>query len=115
VTISDTQITDSGSQGIVINAANTNIAISGVTITDSGGDGIFLSTTNTVALNNSTLAGAFVNDGIRINGAGNTLSGMGNTAAGAMFGGQFCSVTGIQAGSFSFVDDGSGSPATCPP
>ena len=61
------------------------------------------------------LSGMFGLDGIFTPDT-NTLSGMGNTAAGAMFGGQLCNVSAGQLGpGIDFVDDGSGNPGTCPP
>jgi hypothetical protein len=118
VTIANTTITDAGTIGIFIR--DSNVTISDTTITDAGSDGILISTSglnSTVTLNDSILAGTFGGHGIQIFGGGNTFSGGGNTAAGATFGGQFCEVTGMQNGSFAFVNRGVAlpTPGTCPP
>ena len=117
-TIANTIVTDAGGSGISFTRDNSNMSIAATTITDAI-NGIFIGLNNSIALNDSTLAGTFQADGIHIANAGNTLSGGNNTAAGATFGaggaGQFCEVTGAQTGSFAFVDDGTGNPATCPP
>jgi hypothetical protein len=120
VAISGMSIADVGNSGIFFSFNNRNVRISGTTITNAGGDGLIMLSGNGIALNDSVLAGTFGDDGIDISDAGNTLSGGGNTAAGATFGnvvagGQFCEVSGAQTGSFAFVDDGTGNPATCPP
>jgi hypothetical protein len=116
VLIIDTTVTNAARDGIHFENDNQDVTIAGSTIANAGGDGIFINANNAIALNNSILAGTFGGNGININGAGNTFSGADNTAAGATFGGQFCNVViGPQTGSFAFVDDGSGNPATCPP
>jgi hypothetical protein len=103
-----------GGNGIEVASDNT-VNITGTTIADVDANGIQFGEGNIFALNNSTLAGMFGLDGIFTPDT-NTLSGNGNTAAGATFGGQFCNVAGGQLGpGFAFVDDGSGNPAICPP
>ena len=59
------------------------MSISGTTITNVGSSGIVLLNNNNVMLNNSILAGTFGLNGIDIDGSGNTLNGVDNTAAGA--------------------------------
>jgi hypothetical protein len=114
VTITDTTITNVGGNGIEVASDNT-VNITGTTIADVDANGIQLGEGNIFALNNSTLTGMFGLDGIFTPDT-NTLSGMGNTAAGAMFGGQLCNVSAGQLGpGIDFVDDGSGNPGTCPP
>ena len=45
---------------------------------------------------------------------GRTLGGAGNRVAPGATIGTLCSVAGGQIGSFAFIDDGTGNPATCP-
>lgn len=114
VTIQNAALSSIATNGIDFNSDNL-VSIADTTIANVGNDGISFNASNTVALNDSALAGAFGGDGVAIGSPGNTLSGTGNTAAGATFGGTFCDAAAGQTGSFAFVDNGSGNPGTCPP
>lgn len=90
------------------------MSISGTTITNVGSSGIVLLNNNNVMLNNSILAGTFGLNGIDIDGSGNTLNGVDNTAAGATFGGNLCEDNG-NAWAGTIVFDGvSITSANCP-
>ncbi len=89
VGITDTSIAIAAVNGVSF-GNNNNVAISGTRIVDIGGDGVFFFGNNSVDLANSVLAGNIGGDGLQINVDNNTLSGIGNEAAGATFGGQFC-------------------------
>jgi hypothetical protein len=110
VSIVDTEISNAGRHGIQFVEGNT-VNIADTEISDTGEDGIQFNAGNTVSLDNSSFTGTFGDDVIDIDAAGNTLSGDGNTAAGATFGGVFCEVTGVQIGQFLFPSG----PSNCPP
>ena len=77
--------------GTAINFSSENVAsITGNTILNPGDDGISMFNDNTLAIANNIFAGTFGQNGILIDGAGNTLNGVGNTAADAIFGGVLC-------------------------
>jgi hypothetical protein len=114
VTITDTTIADASSDGIWV-AGDSTVTIAGTTIRDVGGNGITIAGGNSnVTLTDSALAGTFGGSGIFAV-SDNTLSGDNNTADGATFGGQFCSI-GSVTGSFGFVNRGAAmpTPGTCP-
>ncbi len=102
--ILNVSINSANTEGILIQQNNT-VSIVGTTIDGGAGvtdDGIFISNGNTITMKNSRLVGTFSDDGIDENTGGNTLSGAGNIAGGAVFGGQFCESTGGPTGTFSF-------------
>jgi len=110
VTIVDTVVTDAGGSGISFITDNSDVTISNSIIGDAD-NGIEFYVDNTISLNSSRLDGAFGQYAIYIGGSGNILDGIGNSA-GTILG--FCFDIGAQTGSFSFTDDGSGAPGSCP-
>ena len=93
--IANTTIANAGDDGIAVFTNNKDVTIANTTIRDAQNGLHIFGSGNEVTMNDSTLAGMFVNGILIDNFAVNTsLNGTGNTAANATFGGNLCEDNG---------------------